>query len=891
MEANKARRAFIDYFVERQHQEVASSPVVLPDDATLLFVNAGMNQFKDVFTGRRAASSPRAVSSQKCLRVSGKHNDLEMVGRTPRHHTFFEMLGNFSFGDYFKKDAIAFAWELITKVYGLPPERLWVSVFEGTDCFEADDEALRIWRDDIGVDPDRILKLGEEENFWRMGETGPCGPCSEIHVDLGDELTSVSGPSNPATDERRFLEIWNLVFMQFNQCADGARENLPAPSIDTGMGLERIVSVLQGKQSNYDTDIFAPLLNATAERCGTRYGKDPETDFSIRVIADHARAFAFLVAEGVVPANDRRGYVLRRLLRRAIRHGRKLGIHEPFLRDVTPVVVEQMGDVYPELLASKDALLQIGDLEERRFADTLSTGLQMLDDKLGALGTEKDAGDTPLVLPAKDLFLLYDTFGFPLDLARDIADERGIQLDEEGFKREMARQRDRARASWKGGGATTDTAAYEAWSDQPSTEFLGYDRLAFDDSRVLGILSDGTPIDTLVAGQTGELLLASTAFYGEAGGQIADQGMLAAENGRAQVTDVVRRGNGLFVHRVVLEEGAIAIGDRVRGDVTEERRAAIKRNHTATHLLHAALRDVIGTHVKQAGSRVGDDRFRFDFTHFAPVTPEALSDIESLINRQVLADVEIETKEMDVDSALELGAMALFGEKYGSRVRVVSIGDFSLELCGGTHTTHTGEIGLIKLLEERGVASGTRRVEAVSGEGALDRFRAVQGILSGLEAELSVPADALRGEIERRLGQLRDLQKQLDQQRVGAIRDHLDEIAGEAVDVEGVRVVARRVDGLSPQDMREVADALRGKLGSGVVVLGRAVGGKASLMVAVTEDLRKNLPAGALVKELARKIGGGGGGRPDLAEAGGKQPEHLDAALAAAADEVRRKLS
>ena len=717
------------------------------------------------------------------------------------------MLGNFSFGDYFKKEAIQLAWELITEVYALPVDRVWITVFRGSDDLEEDSEALRIWRDEIGVDPERILKLGEKENFWRMGETGPCGPCSEIHFDLGPELTSVEGPSNPETDERRFLEIWNLVFMQFEQLADGTRNRLPAPSIDTGMGLERIVSVLQGKQSNYDTDIFMPLLVAAAERAGLQYGRDPEADFSMRVIADHVRAFAFLVAEGVVPANDKRGYVLRRLLRRAIRHGRKLGIREPFLRNITPVVIDQLGGIYPELIAAGDALLEIGELEERRFADTISTGLQMLEEKLDAVNVTAGQDST---LPGKDLFLLYDTFGFPLDLARDIAEERGVQLDESGFQEQMELQRQRARSSWKADGSASDVKVYERWSGQPPTEFVGYQRLALEDSQVLGILVEGEPVERLLAEQSGELLLTGSPFYAESGGQIADQGLLTTANGRGRVREVMRRGAGLLVHQVRVEHGVIAVGDRIRGDVEPERRAAICRNHTATHLLHAALREVVGTHVKQAGSRVGDDRFRFDFSHFAAVSEEALADIELLINRKVLDDVPIETNEMDMEQALERGAMALFGEKYGARVRVVSIDDFSLELCGGTHTARTGEIGLVKLLEERGVASGTRRVEAISGEASLTRFRAAQTILSSLETDLSVPAERLREELDRRQEQLRDLQRRLDEERARGIRAGLDGLLETASEVEGIKVVTQRVDGFSPQEMRELADALRG---------------------------------------------------------------------------------
>jgi alanyl-tRNA synthetase len=879
MKAHDVRRSFLDFFGERGHRVLPSSPLVLPNDPTLLFANAGMNQFKDVFTGAEASPHPRAATSQKCLRVSGKHNDLEMVGRTPRHHTFFEMLGNFSFGDYFKADAIAFAWELITGVYGLPAERLWVSVFRGNDDVPADDEAFALWRDKIGVPEGRILRLGEAENFWRMGDTGPCGPCSEIHYDLGEALSSVDGVSTPETDDRRFLEIWNLVFMQFDQ-QPGGYEALPSPSIDTGMGLERIVSVLQGKQSNYDTDVFAGLLGAIATRAGSVYGADEERDFSMRVIADHARAFCFLVSDGVVPANDKRGYVLRRLLRRAIRHGRKLGINEPFLHEVTPVVFDELGGVYPELLASRDAIVEVGRLEEQRFGDTLSTGLSMLEDSLAAAPDK--------VLPGKDLFRLYDTFGFPLDLARDIAEERGVQLDEAGFEVEMTRQRERAQASWKGGARRKDRGIWQELPGAGPTTFLGYERSALDDVPVLAIARDGAWVERLAEGDAGEVLLEATPFYAESGGQEADHGWLRGSAGRAAVLDVQRQAAGRIVHRVRVDQGGLAVGQTIRAEIDDNRRLAIRRNHTATHLLHAALREVVGTHVKQAGSLVAADRLRFDFTHFAGLSDEGLADIETLVNRQVLANLPVETEVLDLDRALSLGAMALFGEKYGDRVRTVRMGAFSLELCGGTHTGTTAEVGLVKLVGERGVASGTRRIEAVSGEGSLARFRAEHALVRRLEEHLSVPGDQLLEELERRSEQARSLQRDLERQRVGGMREQLLESALSAPEVAGVKVFTARTDGLSPQEMRELADALRGTLRSGVAVLGRAEEGKVSLLVAVTQDLTGKVRAGDLVKTLGRIIGGGGGGRPDMAEAGGKDPARLDEALGAAAEEVKR---
>jgi alanyl-tRNA synthetase len=887
MTSAEIRDTFLRFFADRDHRVVRSSPLVLPNDPTLLFANAGMNQFKDVFTGREPTDFRRAASVQKCLRVSGKHNDLETVGRTPRHHTFFEMLGNFSFGDYFKDLAIVYAWELVTQSFGIPPDSLWVTVFGGTESLPADDEALRVWREKIGVEPRRILGLDESENFWRMGDTGPCGPSSEIHVDLGADLTSVEGESTPANDPRRFLEIWNLVFMQFDQQEDGGLTPLPAPSIDTGMGLERIASVLQGTRSNYDIDLFEPILRAAADRAGVEYGADPEQDFSLRVIADHARAFCALVGDGVVPSNDRRGFVLRRLLRRAIRHGRKLGINEPFLQEVTPAVIESLGTNYPEIVAARQAILDIGGSEERRFAETLATGLAILERSLAKLPDREEADP---VLPGKELFQLHDTFGFPLDLARDIAEERGVILDEAGFEAEMTRQRERARASWKQGRREEAAPALAEFADRHPTTFEGYSLTELDEIPVLALLRDGQPIDRLKAGELGEVVLEATPFYAEAGGQVGDTGELHAPSGAARVLDVQRPVGQLIVHRVEVDRGELSSGDRVRAEVDGTRRSAIRRNHTATHLLHAALREVIGPHVKQAGSLVAPDRLRFDFSHFASVSPQAQDEIEALVNDEILNNSPVATSEMELEEALKQGAMALFGEKYGGRVRVVRIGDFSLELCGGTHVERTGEIGLVKLTQEHGIASGTRRVEAISGDGALDRFREEHGIVRTLEEQLSVPRDQLVEEIGRRLDQGRELQRALDRQKLDDVRSRLLAEVDSAPRVGGVGVVAERADGLEPQEMRELADNLRRKLGSGVVVLGRAEADKASLLVAVTKDLTGRVPAGELVRELGKIIGGGGGGRPDLAEAGGKQPARLDEALGAAVDSVAKRL-
>ena len=885
MTSLEIRRAFLEFFAGRGHRVVPSSPLVIPNDATLLFANAGMNQFKDVFTGREKRDYVRATSSQKCLRVSGKHNDLEQVGRTPRHHTFFEMLGNFSFGDYFKKDAIAWSWELLTKVYGVPEDRLWVTVFEGTESVPGDDEAASLWRDAVGVDPSRILRLGEKENFWRMGDTGPCGPCSEIHYDLGADLTSVPGVSTPENDSRRYIEIWNLVFMQFDQTAGGTLEPLPAPSIDTGMGLERITSVLQGKRSNYDTDLFLPILEQIAKIAKTTYGDNADADTSMRVIADHTRALCFLVADGIAPANDKRGYVLRRVLRRAIRHGRKLGFDRPFLSGVAPVVIETLGEVYPEIVGAQPAILEIARREEERFGETIAAGLTLLDEAIGKL----PAGAKEL--PGSELFRLYDTFGLPLDLAQDVAEERGITLDTAGFDVELGQQRTRAQASWKGAKKDESKGAWRDLAAHYRTTFAGFTEATLEGVKVVALLGDaGTPVHELTEGGSGEVLLEATPFYGEAGGQVGDTGWIVSPRARLRVESTHRPAPGLVASRVTVEAGSVGVGDYVTAEIDAARRDAIKRNHTATHLLHAALREVVGTHVKQAGSLVAPDRLRFDFSHFTGVSDRALADIETLVNRRILENAPIVTEELPIETALKSGAMALFGEKYGERVRVVSIGTFSKELCGGTHCERTGEIGLFLLTHERGVASGTRRVEATSGENSLEKTRTDHHILRRMEELLSVPRHDLFAEFERRMDSLRAAQRDLDQQRLGTVRDALMLKAKSPEIVAGVKLLAARVDGLVSQDARVLADSLRQTLGSGIVILGRAEGDKASILVAVTDDLKSKIGAGELVKELARIIGGGGGGRNDLAEAGGKDPSRLDEALTAGRDAIARRV-
>jgi alanyl-tRNA synthetase len=715
-----------------------------------------------------------------------------------------------------------------------------------------------------------------------MGDTGPCGPCSEIHFDLGADLTSVEGRSDPETDSRRYVEIWNLVFMQFDQGADGTMSPLPAPSIDTGMGLERIAAVLQGKRSNYDTDLFVPILEAAARRAGLRYGADPSADTSLRVIADHVRALCFLVADGIVPANDKRGYVLRRVLRRAIRHGRKLGVTEPFLHEISPVVLERLGEAYPELLSAKDAILEVGRREEERFADTLASGLVLLDQAIGDL----PAGVG--VLPGGELFRLYDTFGLPLDLAQDVAEERGVVLDLEGFEAELSLQRARAQASWKGGKSAEASAGWGAIALRSRTVFEGYGRMRLDGVRVLALVREGVPVAGLATGEEGEVVLDATPFYGEAGGQVGDTGWLVSGAARARVLDTRRPVEGIVAHHVRVEDGRLEEGNLVTGEVDADRREAIRRNHTATHLVHAALREVVGTHVKQAGSLVAPDRLRFDFTHFAPIPDRALADIEDLVNREALSNLPVEAEELPLDDALRSGAMALFGEKYGDRVRVITIGEFSKELCGGTHCARSADVGAFKLTQERGVASGTRRIEAVTGEISLRRHRALAAAVESLERLLSVPQEQVVAEVERRIEQAKQLQRDLERMRLRAVREGLAGGAESPEVVAGVKVLARRADGLAAPEMRTLADSLRQKLGSGVVLLGRAEEGKASLLVAVTKDLERRLPAGEIVRAMAKVIGGGGGGRPDLAEAGGKDPARLDEALRFGVETVGR---
>jgi alanyl-tRNA synthetase len=907
---SEIRRKFLDFFVQKGHREVHSSSLVPANDPTLLFTNAGMNQFKDVFLGLEKRDYNKATTSQKCVRAGGKHNDLENVGFTNRHHTFFEMLGNFSFGDYFKKDAIAYAWELITSPqwFGIPKEKLYVTIFEGAGpelgLVPRDGEAEEAWIK-VGVPKNRIFEGGVKDNFWQMGDTGPCGPCSELHYDMGP-AASEHGHTDCAftCDCGRYVEIWNLVFMQFDRDSSGKLNPLPKPSIDTGMGLERLAAVLQGVISNYETDLFTPLIKRAAELTGTSLKKELEKEAhaksaaSLRVIADHSRAATFLISDGVLPANDGRGYVLRKIIRRAITHGRLLGQNKPFLHDMVFAVRDLMLDAYPELRDSSNQVSKIVLSEEQRFAHTLDIGLRKLEDLLylsNTLGTE-----AALALSGDKAFQLYDTFGMPLDFMQDAARDQGIDFDQEGFDRAMDEQRARARASWKGAAKQTANPAYQ---QLPKSVFEGYRQTRSDNCEVLAIIENGQGAQELKPGEEGEVILDHTPFYAESGGQVGDRGWFYSDDHNTVVAEV--KGcyspiQGVRAHQVVAKQ-PIRVGDKVDAVVNTDIRFATMRNHTATHLLQAGLREVLGKHVKQAGSLVAPNHLRFDFSHFTAVEDEELQDIEDIINKEVLRNEKVEVIEnVPIDVAVnEYHAMALFGEKYGDRVRVIKIGDFSTELCGGTHTLATGEIGLIKILKEGSVSSGVRRVEAITGEASVKHFRKdheLEGVVASLAAPTlsqktrkdgapepdeipASPAEALKLELDKKDAEIKRLVRELDQARMKSASSSVGSVNDKIKEVRGVKVLAHRVDNLERAQMRTLVDQLRDKLGSGVVVLGSTTNGSVSLIVGVTKDLTSRIQAGKVIGPVAEKVGGKGGGRPDLAEAGGKDPAALDAAL------------
>src|SRR5690242_16757356 len=951
MTGNEIRSTFLKFFADRGHRVVRSSSLVPVNDPTLLFTNAGMNQFKDVFLGLEQRDYTRATSSQKCVRAGGKHNDLENVGFTRRHHTFFEMLGNFSFGDYFKKDAVAFAWELVTSEqwYGLPKDKLYATIFKGEQGVPKDEEAERFWRD-VGVPHERIFAMGMKDNFWMMGDTGPCGPCSEIHYDMGPAASDEGHIDCKFPCEcGRYVEIWNLVFMQFDRNPQGELTPLPKPSIDTGMGLERVSAVLQGVLSNYDTDLFTPLIKRAAALTGTDLKKELAAEAhtrsaaSLRVIADHARACTFLISDGVLPANEGRGYVLRKILRRGIRHGRLLGQTKPFMHEMVYAVRDLMKDAYPELVDTAKRVADVVLLEERRFSHTLDLGLSKLEEviaeakkhHLGAAVDQtfseyvaKGATDPAFAhkiaelgevvaleffdenleqskqrmglpkLSGREAFKLYDTFGLPLDFMIDAARDQGIEFDQAGFDRAMQEQRERARASWKGGAKQSASPVYR---NLDKTVFEGYRQTSSSDCEVVAIVKDGQGVPELKAGEEGEVVLDHTPFYADSGGQVGDIGVFRDSSGNviADVNGCVMPVQGVRAHKVKARQ-PIHLGEKLEAVVHAEVRQETMRNHTATHLLHAALRETLGKHVKQAGSLVDPGHLRFDFSHFTAVADEELQDIEDLTNKEVLKNTKVEViEDVPIDVAInEYKAMALFGEKYGDRVRVIKIGDFSTELCGGTHTAATGEIGLIKVLKEGSVSSGVRRIEAVTGEGSLHHFQKdhrLENVVTsfvghnlsqtrkdGAPAEGEVPlspAEALKLELEKKDAEIKRLGRELDQARMKSASSTVASVTDKIKDVHGVKVLAHRVDNLDRSQMRTLVDQLRDKLGSGVVVLGSATNGNVALIVGVTKDLTSKIQAGKVIGPVAQKVGGKGGGRPDLAEAGGKDPGALDAAL------------
>jgi alanyl-tRNA synthetase len=882
MTGNEVRTTFLNYFARNGHKIVKSSPLLPAHDPTLLFTNAGMNQFKDVFLGAEKRDYKRAASSQKCVRAGGKHNDLDEVGKTARHHTFFEMLGNFSFGDYFKEDAIRFAWDLLVNEWKMDPARLWFSVFAGDDEVPPDEEAERLWQK-MGAAKERILRFGED-NFWQMGETGPCGPCSEIHYYLGEN------PNDPNFNRREYVngpgdetvEIWNLVFMQYNRIEEAPGkyrlEPLPAPSVDTGAGLERVTAVLQGVKSNFETDLIRPIIDFTAKLAGKKYVyDDSEDNVSMRVIADHARATAFLIADGIFPGRDTRGYVLRKIMRRAIWHGNKLGFKDIFFAKVANFVVDQFGEAYPELRETRSVIERVVTTEEKLYGSTVGAGMNVLEDVM-----RKTSGK---VISGADVFKLYDTYGLNYDLIEYVATQRGFTLDKEGFNAELEKQKQRARESMKGGAAKTVNPIYQKIAERGRTEFTGYAGTELSGAKVVALVKNGELVGEIVAGDEAEVVLDRTPFYAESGGQVGDVGVLENEDARLLVADAYSPTSGVTVHRLTVEQGALKTGDVINARVDAEKRARTMANHTATHLLHAALREVLGSHVKQAGSLVAPDRLRFDFTHFAPLTQDEIAEIERLVNDQTLKNTLVSKEEKTLDEALEGGAMALFGEKYSDRVRVVSVQGFSTELCGGTHVNATGDIGVFKIVSDASIASGTRRIEAVTGKNAYERFALSESLLAEAASRLNTAPRSLPVEVERLQSQLRDQQKEIERLKLklaqggAAAEDQVTE-------VNGLKVLVRKVEGLGKDARRQLADSLARKVAPGVVVLGDVDNGKASILVMVSPDATKRVQAGKVIKELP---GARGGGKPDLAE-GGVETDKLDEALKAAPQVIERML-
>ena len=866
MTSAELRTAFLEFFHQRGHSIEPSSSLVPGNDPTLLFTNAGMVQFKDVFLGREQRDFNKAVTSQRCVRAGGKHNDLENVGYTARHHTFFEMLGNFSFGDYFKKDAIHYAWDFLTKELGIPAEKLWITVFD------EDTEAEAIWINEVGVSPNRLSRIGAKDNFWSMGDVGPCGPCTEIFYDHGEDIPG-GPPGTPEEDGDRYIEVWNLVFMQYDRAADGTLTPLPKPSVDTGMGLERISAVLQGVHNNYEIDLFQPVLKAAAELVGT-------TDLtlsSLRVIADHIRSCSFMVADGVMPSNEGRGYVLRRIIRRAIRHGYRLGIHEVFFYKLVAPLALEMGEAFPELKAAQANVERILKKEEERFAETLGQGMKILEACVAKIqGT---------VIPGETVFQLYDTYGFPVDLTADFARENQLTVDHEGFETAMNAQRERARS------ASSFGADYDQDIKLDSqTEFTGYEHLD-DQVHIIALYKQGQPVDNLLAGEEGLVVLDKTPFYAESGGQIGDSGQITATNAVFEVKDTQKQAGTLFLHKGKVLSGTLSTGQACTASVNKIDRVATELNHSATHLLHAALRQLLGEHVSQKGSLVNTERLRFDFAHFEPVTPEEIEVLERLVNEQIRINNSVSSEIMAKEDAVQAGAMALFGEKYGAEVRVLKIGEFSTELCGGTHVERAGDIGCFKIISETGVAAGVRRIEAVTGAGCIDWIANRDKALNKIAGLLKSAPEKTAEKVEQLLEKTRTLEKQLERLNSKLASSAGDELGAQAIDVAGIKVLAVKLDGVEAKSLREMAEQLKNKLGSCALVLAVVEGDKVNLVAGVSKDKMAQIKAGDLVNFVATQVGGKGGGKPDLAMAGGNEPSNLDAALAGVSAWVQAQLA
>jgi alanyl-tRNA synthetase len=866
MTSAELRTAFLEFFCERGHSVQPSSSLIPGDDPTLLFTNAGMVQFKDVFLGRDHRDYNRAATSQRCVRAGGKHNDLENVGYTARHHTFFEMLGNFSFGDYFKKEAIHFAWDFLTKELGIPAEKLWVTVFE------EDSEAEKIWLDDVGIDKNRFSKIGAKDNFWSMGDVGPCGPCTEIFYDHGENIAG-GPPGSPDEDGDRYIEIWNLVFMQYDRSADGTLTPLPKPSVDTGMGLERIAAVLQGMHSNYEIDLFQKLLKAAAELAGTH----DLTKSSLRVIADHIRSCAFLVADGVMPSNEGRGYVLRRIIRRAIRHGYRLGIRDVFFYKLVAPLAEEMGEAFPELKAAQAQVERILKKEEERFAETLEQGMKILEACVAKMEGSVIPGDT--------VFQLYDTYGFPVDLTADFAREHQLTVDHDGFEKAMEAQRDRARSASSFGADYDQDIKLDA-----QTEFTGYEHLE-DQVHVIGLFKKGQPVDSLEDGDEGVVILDKTPFYGESGGQVGDCGKIVANGAVFDVTDTQKQGGNLFLHKGKLVTGTLSSGQLCDARVSAADRKATELNHSATHLLHAALRQVLGEHVAQKGSLVNPERLRFDFSHFEPVTVDEIGTVERIVNEQIRANNPVSAQVMAKDDAVKVGAMALFGEKYGDEVRVLKIGEFSTELCGGTHVERAGDIGCFKIISETGVAAGVRRIEAVTGSGCFDWILSRDQALASIAGLVKSAPEKAPEKVEQLIEKNRQLEKQLERLNAKLASSAGNELGAQAVEVGGINVLAVKLEGVDPKSLKDMVDQLKNKLGSAAIVLAVVDGDKVSLIAGVTKDQLGRIKAGDLVNFVATQVGGKGGGRPDMAQAGGNDPTGLADALAQVQVWVKEQLA